>query len=215
MYKMDTYFLGAKYITPDTSSYDLGCYKLPGDWQSDNLVKGATYTFVSKTMTRDLCSQTCVDKGAKYSAVRDTSCYCSASLNPGPGYYVPSDMCTRKCGGSNDICGDYYAVSIFNLANYKSSGATPTTSTPATSSAAPTPTSTPVLRGCVGDGVPRVLNSSWTYSASEMSPAFCANIARQAGRKLFAIENGGECFVGDSLSSANPSTQCNVACTGK
>lgn len=137
-------------------------------------------------------------------------------MTPGPGFYVPADMCTRKCGGSNEICGDYYLMSIGNLANYKSSGTTPSQTAPATStSAVPTPTSTPVYRGCVGDGVPRVLNSSWTYSASEMSPAFCANIARQAGRKLFAIENGGECFVGDSLSSANPSTKCNTPCTGK
>lgn len=213
---MDTYYQASKYITPDTTSYDLGCYKLPYDWASDNLIKGASHSFTSGSMTRDLCSQTCVGKGASYSAVRDTTCYCGNTLSPGPGYYVPADMCTRKCGGnSNEICGDYYLLSVGNLANYRPSGGAPTPTSSATPTSVPSPTSTPVYRGCVADGVPRVLNSSWTYSANAMTPAFCADIARQAGKKLFAIQYGTECFVGDSLLSANPSSQCTVPCSGE
>ena len=118
-YRQDVYYQEAQYVGSDPKVYDLGCYKLPYDWQSDNLVKGATYSFTSSSMTRDVCSQACLQKSAAYSAVRDTSCYCGPNLTTGPGFYVPNDMCTRKCGGnSSEICGDYYLMSIGNLANY-------------------------------------------------------------------------------------------------
>jgi hypothetical protein len=215
-YKQETYYQPAKYITPDTTSYDLGCYQLPYDWQSDNLVKGASYSFTSTSMTRDLCSSTCVSKGAAYSAVRDTTCYCGTNFKTGPGFYVPNDMCTRKCGGSNEICGDYYLLSVGNLANYKPGGASASSS-----SATPTPTSTPVnpavatyvSRGCIADGIPRVLNATSTYSPTGMNPSVCADIARKAGRKLFGIEYGGECYVGDQLLSYTQATDCSTPCT--
>ncbi|KAJ9098763.1 hypothetical protein QFC21_004411 [Naganishia friedmannii] len=215
-YKQETYYQPAKYITPDTTSYDLGCYQLPYDWQSDNLVKGASYSFTSSSMTRDLCSSTCVSKGAAYSAVRDTSCYCGTNFKTGPGFYVPSDMCTRKCGGSNEICGDYYLLSVGNLANYKPGGASasPTSATPTPTTAPVDPAvATYVSRGCIADGMPRVLNATWTYSANGMNPAMCADIARKAGRKLFGIEYGGECYVGDQLLSYTQATDCSTPCT--
>lgn len=169
-------------------------------------------------MTRDLCSSTCVSKGAAYSAVRDTTCYCGTNFKTGPGFYVPNDMCTRKCGGSNEICGDYYLLSVGNLANYKPAGAS---NSPTSSSATPTPTTAPVdpavatyvSRGCIADAMPRVLNATSTYSATGMNPSVCADIARKAGRKLFGIEYGGECYVGDQLLSYNEATDCSTPCT--
>ncbi|KAJ9091081.1 hypothetical protein QFC19_009255 [Naganishia cerealis] len=211
----ETFYQAAKYVTPDTTSYDLGCYQLPNDWQSDNLVKGATYSFTSNSMTRDLCSQTCVSKGAAYSAVRDTSCYCGTNFKTGPGFYVPNDMCTRKCGGNaNQICGDYYLLSVGNLANYKGgTGNSPTSTSASATPTAADPVATYVSRGCFADGSPRVLNTTSTYSFNGMSPSACADIARKAGRKLFGIEYGGECYVGDTLLSNTPATDCSTPCT--
>lgn len=195
---MDTYYQGPAFVAPDTSVTDLGCYKLPYEWQSDNLVKGAFHTFTSKSMTRGLCSSTCADKGAAYSATRDTSCYCGAALNPGPGYFAPSDICTRRCGGnSSEICGDFYSLSVQNL------------------KPVPMPVDTVVDRGCIAEGTPRVLNSTGMYSARGMTVSLCADTARQAGKRLFGLQNGDQCYVGDSLLSANASDKCTMPASGK
>lgn len=197
-YKLDTYYQPPRYVAPDTSVSDLGCYKLPYDWASDNLVKGAFHTFTNRLMTRELCSSTCTEKGAAYSAIRDTSCYCGATLNPGPGYYAPSDTCTRRCGGnSSEICGDYFSLSIQNLKTV------------------PKPIDTVVYRGCIADGTPRVLNSTWTFSRTGLTVDFCADIARKAGKKLFGLEYGTDCYVGDSLLSATASSKCTMPASGK
>jgi hypothetical protein len=48
-----------------------------------------------------------------------------------------------------------------------------------------------------------------------MTPDFCYNIAKQAGKKLFGIQGGIECFVGDSLITNKTATGCNTPCSGK
>lgn len=63
--------------------------------------------------------------------------------------------------------------------------------------------------------MPRVLNATSTYSPTDMTPAFCAKIARDAGKKMFALEFGGDCYVGDSLSADVASTSCTTPCTGE
>lgn len=48
-----------------------------------------------------------------------------------------------------------------------------------------------------------------------MAPEFCYNIAKKAGKKLFGIEGGIECFVGDSLITNKTVTGCDTPCSGK
>lgn len=162
------------------------------------MIKGAVHTFTDKSMTREKCSSTCSEKNATYSAVRDTSCYCGTTLKTGPGFFAPSDMCTRRCGGdSSQICGDYFSMSVTN------------------SKPLPKPIDTVEYRGCVSDGTPRVLNSTWTFSRTQMTPEFCADVARKAGKKVFAVEYGTDCFVGDTLLSPKASSKCSTPCSGE
>lgn len=63
--------------------------------------------------------------------------------------------------------------------------------------------------------MPRVLNATSTYSPSDMTPALCAKIARDAGKKMFGLEFGGDCYVGDTLSADVASTSCTTPCTGE
>lgn len=197
-FKLLTYYQPPAFVAHVTSATDLGCYKFAHDWAMDPLVQNASYTFTSKSMTRSLCSSTCSEKGASFAATRDTSCYCNTALNPGPGYFAPSDMCTRPCGGnSSEICGDLYAVNIQNLRPVAM------------------PVDSVVYRGCIADGTPRVLNATGTYSARGMTVDLCAATARQAGKRLFGLENGNECYVGDSLLSVKPSEKCTVPASGK
>jgi hypothetical protein len=90
------------------------------------------------------------------------------------------------------------------------------------SSSASIPTATPskstpyVYLGCIADsGTARVLNSTWTFSRTQMTHEFCYNIAKQNGKKYFGIESGYECFVGDALLSNKTITGCDIPCTGK
>jgi hypothetical protein len=197
-YKLDTYYQPARFIVPDTYSSDLGCYKLPYDWASDNIIKGATYTLIDKAMTREKCSSTCSAKNATYSAIRDNTCYCGVNLKTGSGYYAPAETCTRPCAGnSSQICGDYFSLSVFNLKPL------------------PKPMDTVEYRGCVTDGAPRILGSTWVHSYTTMTPEYCADVARKAGKKVFGLESGIECFIGDALLSANASTKCSTPCSGE
>lgn len=196
-FRLDTFYQAPAFVAHDTSVIDLGCYKLPYEWKADPPVQNASYTFTSKSMTRSLCSSTCSEKGASYAATRDTSCYCNTALNLGTGYFAPSDNCARPCGGnSSEICGDLYALSIQNLKPVAM------------------PVDTVVYRGCIADGSPRVLNATGTYSARGMTVELCANTARQAGKRLFGLENGNECYIGNSLLSANISEKCTMPASG-
>ena len=203
-YRQDVYYQEAQYVGSDPKVYDLGCYKLPYDWQSDNLVKGATYSFTSSSMTRDVCSQACLQKSAAYSAVRDTSCYCGPNLTTGPGFYVPNDMCTRKCGGnSSEICGDYYLMSIGNLANYDEDLVD---------------TSPPNIgyRGCFQEGNGKLALQGFTTSSSSMTVPLCKSYCNQLGYTLAGLRNGNQCYCDSVFNGGQmlPDSQCSMPCAG-
>lgn len=48
-----------------------------------------------------------------------------------------------------------------------------------------------------------------------MTPDFCYNIAKRSGKKLFGVESGTECFIGDVLVSNKTMTGCTTPCSGK
>lgn len=162
------------------------------------MIRSALHTFADRSMTQEKCAAVCIEKEAAYSAIRDNTCYCGATLQTGPGFFAPPEMCARPCGGnSSQVCGDYYAMSVTNLKPI------------------PKPVDEVLYRGCVSDGTTRVLNSTWTFSRTGMTPDFCADIARKAGKKVFGVEFGTDCFVGDALSKATASSKCSMACSGK
>lgn len=191
-------------MTPDTSVYDLGCYKLPYDWASDNLIKSATYSFTSSSMTRDVCSQACIQKGSAYSAVRDTSCYCGPSLTTGPGFYVPGDMCTRPCGGnSTEICGDYYMLSVGNLANYQGKIVN---NSPANLG----------YQGCFQEGNGKLALQGYSTSSSSMTVPMCKSYCNQLGYTMAGLRNGNQCYCDSVFNGGQllPDSQCSTPCAG-
>lgn len=203
-YRQDTYYQAPQYVTPDTSLYDLGCYKLPYDWASDNLVKSATYSFVSSAMTRDVCSQACILKSSAYSAVRDTSCYCGPSLTTGPGFYVPGDMCTRKCGGnSTEICGDYYMLSVGNLANYQGKIVDNSPSNMG-------------YRGCYQEGNGKLALQGYSTSSNSMTVPMCKSYCNQLGYTMAGLRNGNQCYCDSVFNGGQllPDSQCSTPCAG-
>lgn len=46
-----------------------GCYRPPSDANADNLMKAATHSFKSDTMTRSMCLSACAAKGAKWAGL--------------------------------------------------------------------------------------------------------------------------------------------------
>ncbi|KAJ9110132.1 hypothetical protein QFC19_001803 [Naganishia cerealis] len=203
-YRQDVYYQAPQYVTPDTSIYDLGCYKLPYDWASDNLVKSATYSFTSTGMTRDVCSQACIEKSAAYSAVRDTSCYCGPSLVTGPGFYVPGDMCTRKCGGnSTEICGDYYMLSVGNLANYQGKIVNNSPSNIG-------------YRGCYQEGNGKLALQGYSFTSGSMTVPLCKSYCNQLGYSMAGLRNGNQCYCDSTFNGGSllPDSQCSTPCAG-
>ncbi|KAJ9119238.1 hypothetical protein QFC22_003730 [Naganishia vaughanmartiniae] len=93
------------------------------------------------------------------------------------------------------------------------SSATKTSAAPSGTSSASDPFATYVYRGCIADGSARVMNSTWTFS-SQMTIEQCAKIGKAAGRKLFGLQNGGACFVSDTLTKNLTATGCDNPCGG-
>lgn len=203
-YKQDIYYQAAQWVGSDPAAYDLGCYALPQDWQNNGLVKASTYSFPSTSLTRDICSQACIQKGAKWAAERDTSCYCGTNFTMGAGYFVPSDFCGRTCSGnSSETCGDYYRMNTFNLTNY------------ARSVAASTSTSAGYA-GCFAEGSGRLALQGYSFSDNKLTVEMCKSYCNQLGFSLAGARNGNQCYC-DSIFQGGqslPDSQCSSICAG-
>lgn len=57
------------HYTNQPSVGGLGCYRPPSDANADNLMKAATHSFKSDTMTRSMCLSACAAKGAKWAGL--------------------------------------------------------------------------------------------------------------------------------------------------
>lgn len=88
-----------------------------------------------------------------------------------------------------------------------------TSASASATSGAADPFATWAARGCIADGSARALNATSTY-AGDMTIAKCAAIAKSGALKYFGLENGGQCFVGNTLAYNTSATGCNVACPG-
>lgn len=183
-YKQDISYQAPKWAGLDPNAYYLGCYNLPQDWQNNGLVKASSFNFPSGAMTRDVCAQACVQKGAKWSAVRDTTCYCGSDWTTGQGYFGPDDFCNRPCGGnSSETCGAYYAMSLFNLTHY--------TRDVGSSSSSPIGAG---YQGCFGEGNGKLALQGYTFSNNALTPEMCKSYCNQLGFTLAGARNGNQCY---------------------
>jgi hypothetical protein len=203
-YLTDVYYQAAAFVGRDSSAYDLGCYALPTNATSSGLIPASTYSFPSTSMTRDVCSQACVSKGAKWSAIRDSTCYCGTDFSMGTGYFVPSDFCSLTCkGNASETCGNYYAMNTFNLTNYAYKA-------PGTGS-----TGAGGYRGCFAQGSGKAL-SAYSFADSKLTPEMCKSYCNQLGYSLAGAMNGNQCSCDNTFQGGQmlPDSQCGTPCAG-
>jgi hypothetical protein len=203
-YKQDIFYQAAQWVGQDPKAYDLGCYALPQDWQNTGLVKASTYSFTSNSLTREVCAQACVQKGAKWAAERDTSCYCGTNFDMASGMFVPNDFCNRTCSGnSSETCGDYYRMNTFNLTNY------PRTIAPSISTSAG-------YTGCFAEGNGRLALQGYAFSDNKLTPETCKSSCNQLGFSLAGARNGNQCYCDSVFQGGQslPDSQCSTPCAG-
>lgn len=107
------------------------------------------------------------------------------------------------------------SVSTSTTAAVSTTAASSTSATTSASSAAPTPTGPTyggfVYQGCIKDGTPRSLNSTYT-SLGSMTLELCSQICN--GQKYFGTQYGSQCFCSNVLAVNTASTNCNMKCPG-
>lgn len=205
-YKQDISYQALQWAGLDSSAYYLGCYNLPQDWQNNGLVKASTYSFPSNALTRDTCSNACAQKGAKWSAIRDTTCYCGSDWTMGQGYFAPDDFCNRPCSGNaSEICGSYYSMSVFNITNYVR-GAASSSSSPAGAG----------YQGCYAESGGKLALQGYTFSDNKLTPEMCKSYCNQLGFSLAGARNGNQCYCDSVFQGGQwlPDSQCSSPCAG-
>jgi hypothetical protein len=156
-------------------------------------------------MTRDVCSQACVQKGAKWSAIRDSTCYCGTNFDLGTGYFVPNDFCSLTCkGNTSETCGNYYNLNTFNLTNY------------AYTAPRNTSVGTGGYQGCFAGGSGKPALSAYSFSDSKLTPEMCKSYCNQLGYGLAGTMNGNQCYCDNTFQGGQmlPDSQCGTACAG-
>lgn len=156
-------------------------------------------------MTRNVCSQACVQKGAKWSGIKDSTCYCGTNFDLGTGYFVPNDFCSLACkGNTSETCGNYYNLNTFNLTNYAYT--------------APRNSSVGVggYQGCFAQGTGKLALSAYSFSDAKLTPEMCKSYCNQLGYSLAGTMNGNQCYCDNTFAGGQmlPDSQCGVACAG-
>jgi len=161
----------------------------------------------SDSMTNELCQSFCNNLGFAYSGTEFASeCYCG---NSAP--VVGSSACTLTCSaaGSTDLCGGPNALNV----RYNSTVA-------ASAAQASAVAASYTSQGCYSDHYPtRVLSGASTTAAS-MTVESCLNFCSAAGFSLGGLENGSECYCGNSILTDGTSygiggqAGCTYACAG-
>ncbi|KAJ9118014.1 hypothetical protein QFC24_006286 [Naganishia onofrii] len=213
-YKQDIFYQAAQWVGQDPKAYDLGCYALPQDWQNTGLVKASTYSFTSNSLTREVCAQACVQKGAKWAAERDTSCYCGTNFDMASGMFggqsLPDSQCSTPCAGNPansttpQYCGAPYTLSLYNSSAAIYGAAQAIAAHPSG------------WQGCFGSALiaNKVAYSNYTIYPAVLTVASCQSTCAYFGYQYAALWAGASCNCGNQLvtTGRQPDTYCNSPC---
>lgn len=160
------------------------------------------YTFVSQTMTPEICMSGCAATSYKYAGIYGKYCYCGNTLSTGTKLMSLPNCNTPCAGNSSAWCGGYQNQDIYTIADsaYGSGGNTTggTQCYSATSSVA------------------TALNGP-TFTLSTMTNAICATGCMELDYKLSGTRAGNTCVCGntiDSTASKQAPALCGSACAG-
>ncbi|KAJ7752824.1 hypothetical protein DFH07DRAFT_921710 [Mycena maculata] len=179
---------------------------IPTGWSyvgcaTDGSARALSYSFTSSSLTQDSCIATCDSLGYIYGAPEYTNqCYCGSTLANGLGVSTASAECNMPCAGnSSQICGGNYRMSLFQK-----------TSSVATSAWT-------LTQACAVDTSSRVLQG-YSVTISALTPALCQSTCASQGFTIAGVEDGSQCYCGNSFVGGTPATastsDCSTPCGG-
>lgn len=188
-----------------------GAPVLPPGWSSTSkcITEASTgralvgNSFTSQSLTLDQCVDVCDQTGFQYAGAEyGAECYCSNTISTanGGGMEVAASDCNMNCAGnSQQKCGAGYRITLYTKNTVSN----------------PLPTGW-VKNFCTIDQDTRVLDGYSYSDGSSMTPATCIVACAQRGFILAGVENGNECYCGNTIKQAYPTkdADCKTACSG-
>ncbi|XP_065225845.1 uncharacterized protein LOC135849378 [Planococcus citri] len=180
----------------------LGCYK---DDKPFPTLEGIKEIF-EKTLTPELCSETCGLRGYAFSGVETgNECYCSHSF-PSVILRVADSECSSPCSGSqNDRCGGYHRIAVYD-------------------NGVPHPQAFvhPSYMGCYKEDEPGIrLLEGISDNLPNLTPSLCHKQCLQAGFLYFGLSTSadgiGKCMCSDQTPPESVFTrdsECQKKCNG-
>ncbi|QRW03063.1 glyoxal oxidase [Ceratobasidium sp. AG-Ba] len=160
-------------------------------------------SLTSQSMTLDQCIDLCDQTGFQYAGAEyGAECYCSNTISTanGGGVEVPASDCNMNCGGnSQQKCGAGYRITLY------------------TKNTATNPLPTGWIKNfCTVDQDARVLSGYSFTDNSGMTPNTCISACAQRNFMLAGVENGSECYCGNTINQALPTkdADCKKTCAG-
>ncbi|KZO96175.1 glycoside hydrolase family 71 protein [Calocera viscosa TUFC12733] len=205
-------------VTVSNGWTDMGCYV-----DASSRVLTSMYAD-SLSMTIEWCENYCLSSGYIYAGIEYAEeCMCGNTINTGSGQGVlaTDGRCNMGClGNTAEQCGGTWGIQIYKYGSSSTSTTTTmttaTTTTTATTASA-SPSQTWVNLGCRVDVSARAL-SGYAMQSSSMTVEVCQNYCSGNGFQLAGLENGDECWCGNSFSNNGggqaASTDCSTACAG-
>ncbi|CAE6401549.1 unnamed protein product [Rhizoctonia solani] len=160
-------------------------------------------SFTSQSLTLDQCVDICDQTGFQYAGAEyGAECYCSNAISTanGGGVEVAASECNMNCAGnSQQKCGAGYRITLYSKNTVSN----------------PLPTGW-VKNFCTVDQNTRVLDGYSFNGGSSMTPSICIAACAQRNYILAGVENGNECYCGNTIKQAYPTkdADCKTPCSG-
>ncbi|CAK5265078.1 unnamed protein product [Mycena citricolor] len=173
------------------------------------------YATTLPDLTPTSCQSRCAANGYTMAGVENgNECYCGNSFTGGKPAVAAASDCSTACNGNTGLkCGGGWRIQVYTL----TAGGTATATTTTTAAAGSTATSWSLANACLVDTSARILSSPQGGSTS-LTPASCQSTCASQGFSMAGVENGNECYCGNSFSGGTPAaapvSECSALCTG-
>ncbi len=165
----------------------------------------SAYSFVSQTMTPDICLSGCAATGYAFAGVDAKTCFCGNTLGTGA-RLMTAPNCNNACAGNGGVgCGGYKNSDVYKLSDSKYGSASNATSG----------ATGPMCYGSASSGA-LALNGP-TFVLNTMTNAVCATGCLELGYKYSGTKGGNTCVCGntiDTTAGKQAPALCGTACAG-
>eukprot|EP01064_Diplonema_japonicum_P016060 TRINITY_DN24084_c0_g1_i1.p1 TRINITY_DN24084_c0_g1~~TRINITY_DN24084_c0_g1_i1.p1 ORF type:complete len:652 (+),score=56.36 TRINITY_DN24084_c0_g1_i1:51-2006(+) len=176
---------------PTSAPTHLGCFKT---YRARFLPK---HVYRGSSNTPTSCAERCSDKGYSYAGVEyGRECWCGNSI--ARSIKTATKECNKKCTGDpNEWCGGGHRMDLYSLQSY-------------------TPPPPPSRVGCFKVQTKSRVLTTLAFQSQGNTVEECTSVCRWNNFKYAGLENGNECWCGNSMAGAvrTTVTDCDRPCPG-